>query len=393
MQEAFFSKIREQLSNGLPLCAYRKPNGRNLVALLQKDLSLHSGAELERPGFVFSAFEDPEDCVLIPLDISERMELPDLELYPSDPARKVSGIISEDSGTDEFGREGDAPVESSKARQQHLELVERGIATLKAGELEKVVLSRKELVPLREKDPESLFLEVLNTYASAFVYLWFHPKVGLWLGATPETLLQVEGLNFRTMALAATQKYNGSLEVEWGNKEKQEQQFVTDSIVENLEGLEVVTEMKISEPFTTRAGGLLHIRTDISGRLKSAARLRQIVHALHPTPAVCGLPKEKAREFILGEEGYNREYYTGFLGELNFQVSRNRSRNRRNTENLAYTAVKRSSSLFVNLRCMKLCDGNAELFVGGGITRDSVAEAEWQETRNKAQTMKKVILK
>ena len=386
MQETFFSQIREQLSRKLPFCVYRKPEGSIIVALLQEDNLLHSGAELDRSGFVFAAFEDPEDCILIPLENSEMLELEAFEPFSPSFSRNSSETSQNSSGAESL-------PENSEARQQHLELVEKGMEFLKAGQLEKVVLSRKELVPLKDEDPLELFQELLATYASAFVYLWFHPRVGLWLGATPETLLQVEGLNFKTMALAATRKYSGSLEVKWGGKEKQEQQFVTDSIKESLEGLDVVQEFRYSEPFTSRAGGLVHIRTDISGRLKTGDRLKQVLQALHPTPAVCGLPKEKAKEFILREEGYDREYYTGFLGELNFQESRKRSRNRRNIENLAYSTVKRSTSLYVNLRCMKLSEGNAELFIGGGITRDSDPHSEWLETQNKAQTMKKVILK
>ena len=45
--------------------------------------------------------------------------------------------------------------------------------------------------------------------------------------------------------------------------------------------------------------------------------IKKIILALHPTSAVCGLPKQEAKEFILQNEGYNREYYSGFLGELN----------------------------------------------------------------------------
>ncbi len=121
--------------------------------------------------------------------------------------------------------------------------------------------------------------------------------------------------------------------------------------------------------------------------------MKEIISALHPTPAVCGLPKEKAKKFILSEENYDREFYTGFLGELNLQKNVQRSRTRRNVENLAYRAVKKETGLYVNLRCMKIEDGKAVLFVGGGITKDSVPEDEWEETVNKAQTMKKVLLK
>lgn len=116
-----------------------------------------------------------------------------------------------------------------------------------------------------------------------------------------------------------------------------------------------------------------------------------LVKAIHPTPAVCGFPKEAAKRFILQNENYNREFYTGYLGELNFQEIKKRNVNRRNVENRAYTSVKRVSDLYVNLRCMKVNGNQAFIFVGGGITKDSNAEAEWEETVNKTQTMKNVL--
>ena len=252
-----------------------------------------------------------------------------------------------------------------------------------------------------------LFQELLVTYPTAFVYLWYHPQVGLWLGATPETLLKLEGSSFKTMALAGTQQFAGSMEVNWGEKERQEQQFVTDSILENLIKSGVSSsEVESSEPYTAKAGNLLHIRTDITGKIPNSkfqipkpgsrnspedSGLKILISALHPTPAVCGLPKEKAKKFILSEENYDREFYTGFLGELNLQSSSNRSRNKRNVENLAYRTVKKETALFVNLRCMKLEGEAAALYIGGGITKDSSPEAEWEETVNKSQTMKKVL--
>jgi len=95
---------------------------------------------------------------------------------------------------------------------------------------------------------------------------------------------------------------------------------------------------------------------------------------LHPTPAVCGLPKNEAKSFILENENYDRKYYTGFLGELNSDV------NGINT-----------SSLYVNLRCMEIAKDEAIIYVGGGITKDSIPEKEWEETVRKTATMKKVL--
>ncbi|WP_313791385.1 chorismate-binding protein [Lacinutrix neustonica] len=112
---------------------------------------------------------------------------------------------------------------------------------------------------------------------------------------------------------------------------------------------------------------------------------------MHPTPAVCGLPKATAKQFILENENYKREFYTGFLGELNCQERTSRNTNRRNVENNAYNLVNTVSNLYVNLRCMQLSDVQASIYVGGGITKDSMPKKEWEETVNKAETMKKVL--
>src|SRR5690606_26762889 len=162
----------------------------------------------------------------------------------------------------------------------------------------------------------------------------------------------------------------------------------------NLNDLRLTEELNISETYTSRAGGVVHLRTDISGKMGSPENLETLINTLHPTPAVCGFPREKARDFIVKEEGYDREYYTGFLGELNFQEQVLRpGGNRRNIENLAYKTVRKRSALYVNLRCMKLERNQALIFVGGGITEDSVPENEFLETVNKAQTMRKVLRK
>ena len=104
--------------------------------------------------------------------------------------------------------------------------------------------------------------------------------------------------------------------------------------------------------------------------------LKKVIAALHPTPAVCGLPKQSAKNFIRENEGYNREYYSGFLGELNLDL---------------VTFKTAQTDLFVNLRCVKILKDKAQLFIGCGITKDSNPEAEYIETINKSMTMKKII--
>jgi isochorismate synthase len=194
------------------------------------------------------------------------------------------------------------------------------------------------------------------------------------LGATPEQLLKANKDEIKTVALAGTQVFDGTENVVWETKEKEEQQFVTDFITNNLK--DYASEVSVSAPYTAKAGNILHIKTDITAKLKDKKDLKNVIQTLHPTPAVCGLPKEATKSFIITNEGYNRDYYSGFLGELNIDLA---------------TFRAEQSDLFVNLRCMKIVGNFAELFIGCGITSESNPEKEFLETVNKSMTMKKVL--
>jgi len=116
----------------------------------------------------------------------------------------------------------------------------------------------------------------------------------------------------------------------------------------------------------------LHIQTDIKAELRNDFSLKKIIEKLHPTPAVCGFPKDLSQKFILENEGYNRSFYTGFLGELNFSDNK-------------------TSELYVNLRCMEIENQKVRFYIGCGITKDSDPEKEFFETVNKSVTMKSLF--
>ena len=368
----FFKNLTQHFNSKLPFVAYRKSNTNEVFAMLQKDDLIHKVSDFSEKGFVFAPFDVKGDVNLIPSKNSEILNVSYLVKRESLTTKTfVSELLSKD-------------------KKQHINLVKKGVEAIKSGQFQKVVLSRNECVPLTDSNPISVFMSLLNAYSSVFVYCWFHPKVGLWLGATPETLLKVEGSRFTTMALAGTQQYDETQDVNWDKKNKVEQQFVTDFIVDNLEA--VVNDIKVSEVDTIKAGSLLHLKSEISGSIKnSPSNLQLLINALHPTPAVCGLPKEVANQFILNNEHYNREFYTGFLGELNFETIIKPRLSKRNVENRAYESIKKKTQLFVNLRCMQLKNNDAILYIGGGITKDSIPEREWQETINKSSIMKRVL--
>lgn len=372
----FLESLKEQTERKFPFVAYREPSGRGGVtkAFLQTYLEVYKTTNFSESGFVFAPFDTRQEAIFIPKEKSEFIET----IFTEKEGFELSPVIDYSNS------------QAIAEKERHINIVQKAIDAINAGKFRKVVLSRKEVLQTGPQDAIELFQRLLKKYPDAFVYLFHHPLVGTWLGATPETLLEVERNKFRTMALAGTQKYDGSEDVEWGEKEKEEQQMVTNSILENLQGHCI--NIQKSEPQTSRAGNLLHLKTDISGEIiPDDESLKTLITALHPTPAVCGLPKEPAKNFLLEIENYDREFYTGFLGEINMKQEVKRSSNRRNQENQAYASVVKSSSLYVNLRCMKVNKDTTEVFVGGGITKESIPSAEWEETLNKGGTMKAVL--
>ena len=351
--ESIESKIHNQLRNKLPFVLYSKPNAKDIIGFFQKEATLFEVKDFTEKGFVLATF-DGSQTYLLPESKSEIIHF-------SLDEKEIVGFNKEVS------------IADFDAKNNFESLVAKGIKAIKNNEFKKVVLSRTEKVGVEDFDMLETFQKLVQLYPSAFVYCFYHPKIGNWIGASPEQLLKVTENNFETISLAGTQKDNGSSQIVWGVKEKEEQQFVTDYLVERLKN--VASDVKFTEPYSIKAGSIWHIKTDVSGVLNSDSSLSNVVQLLHPTPAVCGLPKEIAEKFIIENESYDRSFYTGFLGELN----------------CSYTNNILSSDLFVNLRCMQIKDTTAHLYMGCGITKDSNPEKEWEESVNKSMTMKKVL--
>ena len=345
------AKVQNQLAQKLPFVLYCKPNSEEIIGLFQQNDTVYKVEDYTEKGFVFASF-DGNQTYIIPENQSEIMRFVWDKKEFSFPEKEV-------------------PVADESEKKEFENLVAKGIQGIKNQEFKKVVLSRKETVDLVDFDLETTFEKLVQLYPTTFVYCFFHPKLGTWLGATPEQLLKANDSVFETIALAGTQKANDSSAVVWKQKEKEEQQFVTDYIVNKLKN--VASDVLVSEPYSIQAGSIWHIKTDISGVLNLDSSLQQVVSLLHPTPAVCGLPKEDSKAFILENEKYDRTFYTGFLGELNSSL----------------TNETQSSDLFVNLRCMQIVENKALLYMGCGITKDSIPEKEWEESSNKSVTMKK----
>ena len=238
-----------------------------------------------------------------------------------------------------------------------------------SGRISKAILSRiKHLSGVNSELAGSFFYKLCEDYPKAYTFMVYTPQSGLWTGASPELLFKaVQGVA-TAVSLAGTKKSSGE-DTAWGTKERNEHQMVSDFVSAVLTKYDIRNAV-VKGPATVVAGEMLHLKTQYGfGTEKIADRLGSFIDDLHPTPAVCGLPKQEAMEVIKEVEQHKRTFYAGFLGRIRPNDIR----------------------LFVNIRSMKFVNDGADLYLGGGITSGSEAEKEWHETELKAQTLCSVI--
>ncbi len=308
-------------------------------------------------GFVFAPFQI---CKHLPIYIIPfGSNTKDIDFNCETPRKKLKGNKNKFTADIDF------------SKNLHINLVHEFLSTFNKTDIKKAVLSRNKWHSKYNLNqmPE-LFEALNNSYPNAFVYQIYIPEAGYWVGATPELLLAGNNGTASTVSLAGTQPYKDINEVTWDHKEQVEQELVTEHI------RRVLTDFNINEiteigPETAKAGQLVHIKTRLDfPKNIIRQKIGQFIEKLHPTPAVCGLPVKDSLELILETEGYDREYYTGYLGPFN---------------------PDGEISLYVNLRCLQAFDNGVVLYAGGGITQESDAEKEWEETRLKIQTLEKIL--
>lgn len=236
--------------------------------------------------------------------------------------------------------------------------VKKLIKEINKGKLSKIVFSKKIIFDYSESDFISIFKNILDLYKQAFCYLFYSPKEGIWMGASPELLFKTEGDSVSTMALAGTKFSSNS---DWSDKEYSEQKIVQDETLENLAPL--CSSLSFGKKETISAGKLQHLRTSFNG--KTQASTAELVNALFPSSAIAGYPRKAALKLISEHETHERSFYSGFLG----------------------TCKHKNSSLFVNLRCLNIKNEKMSVYVGSGITKDSNPDSEWKEILKKSETM------
>ncbi len=204
-----------------------------------------------------------------------------------------------------------------------------------------------------------------ESHPEAFRYLYFTPRHGFWLGASPELLFSAKNGKFETMALAGTREICDK-DLQWSGKNIAEQAIVRNYITDCLYDLGLNPHCERTQTVTT--GNLQHLCTHISGDMESCTP-GEVLCALNPTPALAGYPLPVALEQIVSAERHPRRCYGGYVAVADGQ----------------------SFAAYVNLRCVNFDKGRWCMYVGGGIMPDSDIDDEWHETEAKSFILKKLI--
>jgi len=364
--DSVLKAIQVCLDKKLNFAAYRLPEKSGITLIIQHDPEMHqlknSVLSFPEKGFLISPFSrDTGDPVYL--------IRPDLVLHDPISPDQMDKILSlPNLAVHPAGK----PFPDETRKEHYIQQIEKIIARIKAAEFEKVMLSRVKAVMGRYSNRLAhIFSSLCRAYNHAFVYL-FCVKGNCWTGATPEPFICSNNGELCTVSLAGTRPCDPENMVigNWNRKELLEQEYVTRHIEQVLLAFSI-RDYKKNGPYIARAGNLSHLRTDFTFSSSSAGSLLpSLINALHPTPAVCGMASGKAMDYIRQTEKHSREYYTGFLGPI---------------------GIDDLMQLYVNLRCMKILDDRCVLYIGGGITQDSVPEDEWKETEIKADTLLSVL--
>jgi menaquinone-specific isochorismate synthase len=251
--------------------------------------------------------------------------------------------------------------------------VERAVSAVAAGDLSKVVLARvQSVVSEGWLDPVEVVMNLWRENRGAHVFL-FEPVPGhVLVGAAPETVATVTGGMFRATAVAGstgrgrskkeTEALAGSLLR--SRKDLVEHRICVEDVVSHLHGLSEDVRAQ-DAPHILALPTIQHLETVVEARLRPGVTVLSALEALHPTPAVCGLPRDRALEFLRKEERFHRGWYAGPVGWFDGE----------------------GDGVFVPALRSAVGKGREwHLFAGAGIVEGSDPDREWEETRIKLRT-------
>lgn len=254
--------------------------------------------------------------------------------------------------------------------------IEQAIIQIKSGDLRKVVLANATQLTFENLISAYDLVEQSRTInLGCYHFLWAENAQNAFVGSTPERLYYRNGNQLFTEALAGTVAVSDNpIETEqnaqWLLKDAKniyENQLVVEDIEGHLNAY--VEAFEVHLPEIKRLHNVQHLRRRIEAILKADVLDQDCLRQIHPTAAVAGLPRAKAKQFIAENEPFKRGWYAGTLGIFNPQ----------------------EAEFCVTLRSAKIEHNQLTLYAGAGIVKESEPVSEWQEIERKSQALAKLL--
>ncbi|MFB6299233.1 MAG: isochorismate synthase MenF [Halobacteriales archaeon] len=251
--------------------------------------------------------------------------------------------------------------------------VKTALERIQSGHLRKIVLAQSLEVTLdRPVNPLDTLARLNQAYPDCFRFL-IHPSTGgAFVGATPERLVTNRGRTVETEALAGSigrgetpvEDETLAAELTDSRKDQHEHAVVVEAIRDQL--APYTTSITVGDQRIRKLATVQHLETPIRGQLTGDHHVLSLVEALHPTPAVGGLPPTPAQTTIREIESFNRGWYAAPIGWFD---------------------ERGNGEFAVGIRSGVLDETTGTLFAGAGIVEDSDPDQEWNEVQLKYRPM------
>jgi len=270
-------------------------------------------------------------------------------------------------------RPGIAAREREPSQAGWREQVGRALESVEQGTLRKVVLAQALRVTLQsDLSVPDVLARLAETYPDCYRFMYSPEDSATFYGATPERLVSLRGRTVRTEALAgSTGRGDTPAEDEWlaaelldSTKDIHEHEIVAEAVRDQLEPF--ASSVRIGDRTVRRLATVQHLRTSITAELSEDEHVLSLVEALHPTPAVGGLPPDAALRTIRETEAFDRGWYAAPIG---------------------WVDAAGNGTFAVGIRSAVASDREATLFAGAGIVADSDPDREWDEVQLKYRPM------
>ena len=261
-------------------------------------------------------------------------------------------------------------------RQQFDVALEQALAKISAGNLEKIVLARKTTSVLKQAlDPLALLQQVGSGLNNCYQFGWIVDADRGFISVSPERLFSMQGQVLSADALGGSvlRGRDAREDDQFADRLlkdvrlRREHQAIRDFLLRSIDPF--ATKVEFSDPEVLRLNTIQHLKSRLSAELKPGVGIKAVIEAIHPTPAVCGAPREAALTLISEIEAWNRGWYAGALG----------------------CCAAGEAEFAVGIRSARFQKEVVEVYAGVGIVAGANANEEWLELNAKAAPLLSIL--